>query len=135
MIFSKEKFKEHCKKNNFPMEFYGADWLEKTDGKEAIFIEGKDAGTCEGFVVLREWCEQVEEMTAREMFEALGFEFKEDDKVFEYRRLSKTEEKAVMFYKKEKAVDSYDYHEYDAMKMNGELLKAIVQQMKELGWM
>lgn len=140
MIFSKEKFLEDSKNNNFPASFYGADWIEKTDGKEAIFIEGKEAGTCEGFVVLKEWCLPAEEKTAREMFEALGYEFKYDKfrgwieytkttKVGVYRRYE------VTFFEGKKTFNAVDSHLECALEIDGELLSAINKQMQELGWL
>lgn len=135
MIFSKEKYFADCVKNNYALNFNGTDWIEKLNGKEAIFVEGKDAGTCEGFFVLREWCEQVEEKSAREMFEAFGFEFEEDEKFIEYTRINQNERQVVMFYKEKKTFDAYDFYECDAMQIDGELLKAIVKQMEEMGAM
>ena len=139
MIFSKEKFKQHCKATNFPMNFYGSDWIEKTDGKEAIFIEGKEAGTCEGFVVLKEWCEPVDENTAEQMFEALGYEKEIRGQYVEYCKttvsdIGRSARKIVIFDTNKKTVETYDSGVEDCIAVERDLLNAIVKQFEEFGW-
>ena len=144
MIFSKEKFKQHCKATNFPMNFYGSDWIEKTDRKKAIFIEGKEAGTCEGFVVLKEWCEPVDENTAEQMFDALGYEKEIRGNYVDYCKivinefedigLWRSDRRIVIFDTKKKTVETYDSGVEDCIAVDGELLKAIVKQFDEFGW-
>lgn len=64
-------------------------------------------------------------MTAKEMFEELGYEAESDDDIIHY----KNDLDNVMFY--------IDHEEYtnDVFCVDSKLHKAITQQMSELGWL
>lgn len=64
-------------------------------------------------------------MTAKEMFEELGYEAESDDEIIHY----KNDLDNVMFY--------IDHEEYtnDVFYVDSKLHKAITQQMSELGWL
>jgi len=69
-------------------------------------------------------------MTAKEMFEALGYEQKTQDNVIWY--LDIKNDSAIAFDIKEKYYWTYDG--YDPLNINIKLHNAITQKMKELGW-
>lgn len=136
MIFSKEKFLEDCKKMNVPASF----GIEIIDGKEAIFIEGSETGTCEGLVVSKDWCEPCEEKTAREMFEALGYECDDGEYLIDYyleisSAYGEEARKHLYFSKTRKELETYDSSIEDCVAVDRDLLNAIVKQFEELGWM
>lgn len=69
-------------------------------------------------------------MTAREMFENLGYGYRElDDDVFQYSRSNSI---AIRFYKKEREFCSVEF--FGPKNINMDEFKAIQQQLKELGW-
>lgn len=74
-------------------------------------------------------------MTAREMFEKLGYTRNLDSKKLIYAKELKGMFRylEITFDLTEKEVELYDYHE--AYTINNTLLKAIQQQLKELGWL
>ena len=135
MTFSKEKYLKECEANGIPTDYFGVNWWDVIDGRVFDFQDGQRTSVLDGYAVSKDWCVPCDDdRTAREMFEALGFEFIEDDSSIKYERRIKKERKDVVFYKEGKMFDAYDYREYDAMKIDGELLKAINKQMQELGW-
>ena len=70
-------------------------------------------------------------MNAREMFENLGYGYRElDDDVFQYSRSSSI---AIRFYKKEREFCSVEY--FGTKNINIDEFKAIQKQIEELGWM
>ena len=71
-------------------------------------------------------------MTAREMFEALGYEyckFYDRNKMIEYRKEDST---SVLFWIKEHKFSVSEYCEPKDITVDE--FKAIQQKMKELGW-
>lgn len=74
-------------------------------------------------------------MTAREMFEKLGYTRNLDSKKIIYAKELKGMFRYVeiTFNLTEKEVELYD--DYEAYTINKALLKAIQQQLKELGWL
>lgn len=74
-------------------------------------------------------------MTAREMFEKLGYTRNLDSKKIIYAKELKGMFRylEITFDLTEKEVELYDDHE--AYTINNALLKAIQQQLKELGWL
>lgn len=74
-------------------------------------------------------------MTAREMFEKLGYTRNLDSKKLIYAKELKGMFRylEITFDLTEKEVELYDDHE--AYTINNALLKAIQQQLKELGWL
>ena len=70
-------------------------------------------------------------MTARQMFENLGYGYRElDDDVFQYSRASSI---VIRFYKKEREFCSVEF--FGPKNINMDEFKAIHQQLKELGWL
>ena len=77
-------------------------------------------------------------MTAREMFEAIGFVpfFKTKDLIiYENFPDNKKERIDVIFYLKNKKIRAYYVENDEDVFMDMTLLKAINQQCKELGWL
>lgn len=69
-------------------------------------------------------------MTAREMFEKLGYGYRElDDDVFQYSRANSI---VIRFYKKEREFCSVEF--FGPKNINMDEFKAIQQQLKELEW-
>lgn len=70
-------------------------------------------------------------MTAREMFEKLGYGYREldDDDVFQYSRANSI---VIRFYKKEREFCSVEF--FGPKNINMDEFKAIQKQLKELGW-
>lgn len=71
-------------------------------------------------------------MNAREMFEKLGYGYRElddDDDVFQYSRANSI---VIRFYKKEREFCSVEF--FGPKNINMGEFKAIQQQLKELGW-
>ena len=71
-------------------------------------------------------------MTAREMFEALGYEYckyYDRNKMIEYRKEDST---SVLFWIKERVFSVSEYGELKNITVDE--FKAIKQQMEELGW-
>lgn len=71
-------------------------------------------------------------MNAREMFEKLGYGYREldDDDVFQYSRANSI---VIRFYKKEREFCSVEF--FGPKNINMDEFKAIQQQLKELGWL
>lgn len=70
-------------------------------------------------------------MNAREMFENLGYGYRElDDDVFQYSRANSI---VIRFYKKEREFCSVEF--FGSKNINMDEFKAIHQQLKELGWL
>ena len=71
-------------------------------------------------------------MTAREMFEALGYEYckyYDRNKMIEYRKEDST---SVLFWIKERVFSVSEYGELKNITVDE--FKAIQKQMEELGW-
>lgn len=80
-------------------------------------------------------------MTAKEMFEALGYkqttEIKKDETVIRLVNVRQFQEDIVTINQKYRQVTLYAYDEWGEMKrlpITVELHLAIAQQMRELGW-
>ena len=86
---------------------------------------------------LAEWLEELKEykakerkISAREMFEALGYKYRElDDDVFQYSMSSSI---VIRFYKKEREFCSVEY--FEPKDITVDEFKAIQKQMEEMGW-
>lgn len=83
---------------------------------------------CGGFEAAREWLnsEYVGELTAEDMFKALGYERKETDAEIEYFLLDK-EENYIIFRKNDNQMS------VGAYTLSKDEFKACVKQMEELG--
>lgn len=69
-------------------------------------------------------------MSAKEMFEQLGYEYRElDDDLFQYSMASSI---VIRFYKKEREFCSVEY--FEPKNITVDEFKAIQKQMEELGW-
>lgn len=71
-------------------------------------------------------------MTAKEMFENLGFKYKEDDLSIDYQNFD--DYKQISFLKLPKVYQASEGCEGEAMGINIELNNAIQKQIEELGW-
>lgn len=140
MKFTVEQYKRDCLKHEVPLNTYGAEWYKVIDGWEFEFEGDSRTSYKNGFAVSKDWCVPVEEKTAREMFEALGYERKECKTYIDYVKswnddeTDEREYKSITFLCNLKAFDTYDSQYEDCLSVDGELLKAIVKQFEELGW-
>lgn len=75
-------------------------------------------------------------MSAKEMFEKLGYEYKEDDSFITYEN-DKLVKYVIVFSKEYMCVEitpSFNGNNHTFVRISEKLLKAINQQYKELGW-
>ena len=74
-------------------------------------------------------------MTAKEMFEKLGYKLNRDDNFIDYIQINKISNNQIRFYVKDKEVKKEDFCTGFAKYISLEELQAINQQVKELGWL
>ena len=144
MKFTVEQYERDCLKHEVPLNTYGAEWYKVIDGWVFEFEGDSRTAYKNGFAVSKDWCEPVEEKTACEMFEALGYEKEIRGNYVDYCKivinefedvgLWRRERRIVIFDTKKKTVETYDSGVEDCIAVDGELLKAIVKQFEELGW-
>lgn len=80
-------------------------------------------------------------MTAREMFERIGYErnadeigfYVEDD--FEYLIYDEEGDRSIKFWAEEKKIELHGDDPYEYVYLKMEDLKAIIKQCEELGWL
>lgn len=73
-----------------------------------------------------------EMMTAKEMFEELGYEYKEDDLSIDYQNFDDYQQ--ISFLKLPKVYQALEGCDGEAMGISIKLDNAIQKQIEELGW-